>query len=162
MADFWVQFFFFFLEATSGKPRFWFGNNDRAATSALTASQWAHIAASYDDTPASDNFIHYLNGNTNGVSTGDGTENTSVTVLSIGTGSLGLYDGIIDEVRISSVARTAPWINATYNSLYDTLLTYGSEESYVHPVPADFAHRIKLTIDNTKIDSTLTHFPVTV
>lgn len=37
-------------------------------------------------------------------------------------------DGSKDEVRISSVARTAGWIKATYNSLWDTLLTYGSEE----------------------------------
>jgi len=39
------------------------------------------------------------------------------------------YAGIIDEVRISDVARTAGWIKAEYNNLFDTLLTYGSEET---------------------------------
>ncbi len=38
------------------------------------------------------------------------------------------FDNIIDEVRISSVARSDAWIKATYNSLWDTLLTYGDVE----------------------------------
>ena len=38
------------------------------------------------------------------------------------------YDGKMDEVRISSTNRSAAWLKATYNSLYDTLLTYGDEE----------------------------------
>lgn len=36
--------------------------------------------------------------------------------------------GILDEKRISSGARSDAWIKGTYNSLWDTLLTYGSEE----------------------------------
>ncbi|MHA1482829.1 MAG: DNRLRE domain-containing protein [Candidatus Heimdallarchaeaceae archaeon] len=38
------------------------------------------------------------------------------------------FNGIIDEVRLSSVVRTAAWIKATYNSGNDSLFTYGSEE----------------------------------
>ena len=37
-------------------------------------------------------------------------------------------DGIISEVRISTVKRTAAWINATYEGLWDNLLTFGAEE----------------------------------
>ena len=33
------------------------------------------------------------------------------------------FQGIIDEVRISSTARSAAWIKATYNSLWDSLIT---------------------------------------
>lgn len=40
-----------------------------------------------------------------------------------------VFDGIIDEVRISTSVRNAAWIKATYNSLWDALLTYGSEET---------------------------------
>ncbi len=36
--------------------------------------------------------------------------------------------GIMDEVQVSGTGRTAAWIKATYNSLWDSLLTYGSEE----------------------------------
>ena len=39
------------------------------------------------------------------------------------------FDGILDEIRISSTNRSASWLKATYNSLWDTLLTYGSEET---------------------------------
>jgi len=38
-------------------------------------------------------------------------------------------NGIIDEQRISFTLRSADWIAATYDSLWDTLLTYGSEEA---------------------------------
>jgi len=38
------------------------------------------------------------------------------------------FKGIIDEVRISQSIRTAAWTKGTYNSLWDTLLTYGSEK----------------------------------
>ena len=41
----------------------------------------------------------------------------------------GYFDGYIDEIRISNSVRNAAWIKAEYNSLWDSLLTYGSEES---------------------------------
>jgi hypothetical protein len=34
-----------------------------------------------------------------------------------------------DEFRISDTIRSAAWIGATYDSLWDTLLTYGAEET---------------------------------
>jgi hypothetical protein len=39
-----------------------------------------------------------------------------------------LIDATIDEIRISNTNRSVAWMKATYNSLWDTLLTYGSEE----------------------------------
>lgn len=38
-------------------------------------------------------------------------------------------DGMMDEVRISSIGRSAAWIKATYNSLWDSLITYSAEET---------------------------------
>ena len=38
------------------------------------------------------------------------------------------FQGIIDEIRISNIARSAAWIKVTYHSLWDSLLTYGEEE----------------------------------
>ena len=40
-----------------------------------------------------------------------------------------VFNGIIDEIRISSTSRNSTWIKATYNTLWDSLLTYGSEET---------------------------------
>ncbi len=47
-----------------------------------------------------------------------------------------LYDGIIDEVRISDTARSEDWITASYYSESNSLLTFGSEEGSVIPEPA--------------------------
>ncbi len=38
-------------------------------------------------------------------------------------------DGTIDEIRVSSTDRSAAYAKATHNSNFDTLITYGSEES---------------------------------
>jgi len=39
-------------------------------------------------------------------------------------------DGIIDEVRISDIDRSAAWIKATYHSNWDNINLFGSEENY--------------------------------
>lgn len=39
------------------------------------------------------------------------------------------FDGVISEARIINTGHTLAWVKATYNSLWDTLLTYGSEET---------------------------------
>jgi len=49
----------------------------------------------------------------------------AIGALYAGTGHA---EGVIDEVRGSNIERSAAWIKATYNTLWDTLLTYGSEE----------------------------------
>ena len=45
------------------------------------------------------------------------------------------WNGMMDEVRISSIARSAAWIKASYNSENDSLLSYGSEQTSEPPVP---------------------------
>jgi hypothetical protein len=39
------------------------------------------------------------------------------------------FDGVIDEVRVSNAAHSAPWLKASYNSGADSLLVYGDEEA---------------------------------
>jgi len=41
------------------------------------------------------------------------------------------FNGIIDEARVSNVARSTAWIKATYESGRDDLIAYGSEETRV-------------------------------
>ena len=40
-----------------------------------------------------------------------------------------VWDGVYRELRVSSSQRNAAWTKAEYNSLFDTLITYGSEET---------------------------------
>jgi len=78
----------------------------------------------------------------------DGTQQASITVSAAvetnaldlligkvygtrGTGvGEGLYSGGIDEVRVSNDARSAAWINASYESGRDHLVDFGSEETF--------------------------------
>ncbi|MBA7588061.1 hypothetical protein ES708_30109 [subsurface metagenome] len=38
------------------------------------------------------------------------------------------FNGLIDEVRVSNIKRTAAWIKASYESAMDDMLDFGSEE----------------------------------
>ena len=69
-----------------------------------------------------------------GTDAGDWTADLGDGQLTLGAyynGSVysNVADAIMDEVRISNTNRSNAWIKATYNSLWDTLLTYGSEET---------------------------------
>lgn len=48
------------------------------------------------------------------------------------------WDGRMKEFRVDSIQRNAAWMKATYNTLWDTLLTYGSEETEEEEVNAIF------------------------
>ncbi len=102
---------------------------------AVAATTWYHIAVTWDGT----NRNVYRNGVVQsgwGYTTGSGgTQVAADRVASIGgfADGGGTMDGIIDEVRWSSTARSVAWIKATYNSNFNTLLVYGKEESSVVP-----------------------------
>ena len=70
----------------------------------------------------------------------DGAEAASNTIGSVsirnstddfcfGSSDTRNFDGITDEVRLSKIARSAPWIKATYHSNFDSLVTFGAEEN---------------------------------
>jgi hypothetical protein len=90
------------------------------STSSINAANWYHVAATLDGTMAR----LYLNGVLDTSETGD-LNVGSTYALRLGSyeGSMNFYDGILDEVRISSVPRSANWIwasclNQTPNSAF--------------------------------------------
>lgn len=93
------------------------------STGVLQAGQYYHIAGRYD---RSENLAEiYLNG------AFDSSRNTAVigetnNHLYIGISqNINLFQkGVMDEIRISSSARSAAWITATYNTLWDTFLSF--------------------------------------
>ena len=88
-----------------------------------------YLAGTYDKTGTSQK-MYYNDTLDRTITSGQTWHTVSLTDLDIGDFLSGRYaNGIIDEVRISTNIRTAAWLKATYNSLYDTLLTYGSEET---------------------------------
>jgi len=62
------------------------------------------------------------------------TNNASFSIGGL-TDQTVIFTGLIDEVRISNVARSSAWIKATYNSLNNSLLTYGAEETNANFFP---------------------------
>lgn len=95
-------------------------------TSPIANDTWVHIAGSYDSN------THVINGLVNGsllkTATLSGLNSYAMNpILQIGTSNATYrLDGLVDELRISSVARSAGWIAATNKSLRDTLVTYGA------------------------------------
>lgn len=79
------------------------------------------------DTTANKDYF-YVDGSLD-VERADSSTTTNTTYeLNIGHhNKTNFIEGLIDEIRISSTNRSAAWIGATYDSLWDTLLTYGSE-----------------------------------
>jgi hypothetical protein len=100
----------------------------------LTGTGWFHVAAVRDDT--NNKAYGYVNGvaegDTSDSADGDFTSSTSDEI------KMGCWDadgerrfsGDMDEIRISKIARTISWINASYLSGKDEFITYGSEEEY--------------------------------
>jgi len=85
----------------------------------VTASQLTHVTITHDGTT----MIYYV----------DGVEQRRQRVaqdflsnssdLDLGGGA-SFFDGILDEVRISRVARSGDWITANHSSMIDDFLTY--------------------------------------
>jgi hypothetical protein len=72
--------------------------------------------------------------------------------------------GDLDEVRISSVARSAAWVNASYLSESDNFASYGSEEGVgvTNRVGNNCNYRKKLGFNNYWDQENLTDFPVSI
>jgi hypothetical protein len=92
----------------------------------------------------------------------DISQNTQTWIGKRGTTSYNHYTNVIDEVRISSTDRSTAWVKATYHSNWDNLIVFEDEEAVTTSWLGSWANRIKLTIDHTKIDSTLVDFPVNI
>lgn len=65
-----------------------------------------------------------------------------------GAADRGYLDGVIDEVRISNVTRSAAWIKASYESERDDLVDYGMEE-----VSLPSGYSVNLTLDTAALVS---------
>ncbi len=108
----------------------------RSASGTVVLSTWHHLVVVLDTV----NNIRrmYLNGSEVGyhvnTTSGSGTlTSDAANILSIGNAYSALdrgFDGIIDEVRISSVIRSADWIRTSYNnqSAPATFLSYSAEQ----------------------------------
>ena len=104
-------------------------NNNIESTGAVNDGAWHYGSIVVEGTT----YTLYLDGVQNVQESGkikaglfNGLKNVLLGQRHYGYGG---FVGKLDEVRITENTRTAAWMNATYNSLWDTLLTYGAEET---------------------------------
>ena len=132
---------------------------------------WNHTVTIFDGTDAGSsggdtthNRAVYLNGNSltttaTADSPGEMIQNTSTLYLGNNSGT-DSYHGIIDEVRLSTVTRSADWVKATYDSIAN------NDQFAVYEGPqldwTVYGWRFSLTFDGVAEGVTLTDFPVLV
>ena len=121
------------------------------ASTTMSLDTWAHVAvqhtrgsgAKVDGKIYVDGTSRTITGGTDGV--GAVQSDAAEDLLIASRKDLNReFEGIIDEVRISNIHRTAAWIKATYYSNWDTLITYGTEEGIIvftfsSPIPTDLS-----------------------
>jgi len=109
-------------------------NNDAAGvgTTDLDTGAWFHIAGRADKSEA-DGIQVFVNGVQEGAK-GDASTIANITpvnanlYISYDQATAGKwFTGDLDEIRISTAARSDAWIKASYHSGNDDLLTYGDE-----------------------------------
>ena len=95
-------------------------------TGTSVAGTWYYVVGTYNS-PTMD---LYLNGSWNKtLATAGGSVFNGTAPFNIGSKNNGTqpFDGIIDEARVSNVARSAAWISAQHKSMTDVFITYGTE-----------------------------------
>jgi hypothetical protein len=111
----------------------------RTGRGSMTLGQWHLVAVAYS-TAASTDPRFTIQGATAAFDTyfspagAPVQSSTSPTTIGAqGSAELRFFDGIIDELRISTVVRSEAWLELQYRSMSDELLVYGDEERVSEP-----------------------------
>jgi len=131
--------------------------------SALTMNQWHYATLTRD---GSSNMTTYLDGAPDGSGTSNANLDNDTADIWIGSNHnesmtpSELFNGLIDEVRISSVARSAAWTGFEYANMNeaDHQLAFAEEEAGLNNWP----YRKTITVQNANVASDLASFPLLV
>ncbi|MEJ2430880.1 MAG: DUF2341 domain-containing protein, partial [Deltaproteobacteria bacterium] len=135
---------------------------------ALSASEWGHVATTWT---TDGNMIGYVNGSpVRTISVGNDDIGTNDGDLIIGAAPWNPdtfeVNGKIDEVRISSVARSGDWLKTEFNNQNDpdSFFIYEPQCPDSAPSISEFSCSIPITIKHDKVsgNSDLTDFPVLI
>ena len=99
----------------------------------ISAGTWYYVVAVSDGT-AMDLYVNTDKTTTNNILGRWGNGNQPVLIgksSDVEDAGIAYFDGIIDEIRVSSIARSAEWISTNYNMMNDNsaFITLGSEET---------------------------------
>lgn len=113
-------------------------------TTDMRDGQWHHVAAVFaeDTNPNVNDLVHFVDGVTNGVDVtqGQALDTREERPFMLGGESWNtahIWDGLLDEVRIASVARSADWLMAEHLSVTsnNTFMTYEAAGPADAPAP---------------------------
>lgn len=145
----------------AGKLRFGsYGDNVKTTTDTWTSGTWYNVSVSVD---SSNNAYIYVNGTQDNFGGDTSISGNAINGSQAGDIKLGLakiasgdqhFDGKLDEVRISNVARSANWVAASYMSEIDTFNTFGSEQTYVSPTWTDLTTSYQTLATNVAVSGT--------
>jgi len=143
----------------------------------IPANTWTHLVMTWT---TGGNFVGYINGNqVNSVAAGSNSIGVSTGPLRMGVApwdtNSHVVNGRIDEIRLSSTARTSQWIATEYNNTYSPSSFYRVESQVtspcsVTPIPTpsfpwydcSWGYRKNITIQRTQVVGTQTNFPVLI
>ena len=115
-------------------------------------TNWHYVSLAYDGSQIK----LYKDGNLQNTSSLSGSINTTAYNLLLGQ----YLSGKLDEVRVSSTARSASWINTTYLNT-NSPTTFATFSSPVG-VLSTWTYRKKITINHSFVTATLTDFPILI
>ncbi len=151
---------------------FWDHNsNDFTLSGNIDASQMHHIVVRYDDSLGSQRLRCFVDGTLTSQTANPSYSTIIDRVRGIAytrySGSdCDFFNGLIDEVRISNIARSADWIQTEYYNQDDpnTFYSVGSPKNVSVPSFNDFKYYKVITIDHNKVSGTnnLLNFPVLI
>lgn len=101
------------------------GCDTAESVTGIQTGQWVHLVGIFN----TNDIILYLNGELEkNISYTRGSVPSGNNMHIGNSGTSNLFNGTIDEVRISSVSRSSGWINASFSSTNGSFTTFGSEE----------------------------------
>jgi hypothetical protein len=150
----------YYSDDASDKTLYFNAGGDTGAY-AIGKSMWVYVSYTYDGTRK----VHYRNGTEVRDDTGGGGPiSSTVSSLSVAigarTGGEQNFAGILDEVRISKVTRSADWLlTEFYNQYYPgSFYTFNDEDI----TPSDWSYRKPITINSSEVTEGLFAFPILV
>jgi C4-type Zn-finger protein len=110
-----------FYRGWSIERGFWYTPQD-----SISLDQWQHVVVTYNEDSTSNNPIIYINGVSQTLQWDDLPQGTvspdsdqSLHIGNFAGATTRTFDGIIDEVRLSTSIQSAGWILTEYNNQYD-------------------------------------------
>ncbi len=122
-------------------------------------SNFNHLVGVFSDVDTAPNGELFLNGVSRGMDSGNDIRRSNWdTDLRIGRPGLSqrYFNGIVDEARVSIIARSDEWIATEYSNQYQPDSFYSVSDRFeVHPsIPEDFRYYKEITIDHLLVSGT--------